>query len=177
MSEFVERISKWHQMLRPVLVTSEKRSNFDIHALGTDIMNKFDANTAEEPTTTEMKISEITFSDVMDGRDETCTARYFLSLLLLANNKNIYLNKAHPEQNGHVICSPDDIKIQFRNQTRHWDEVKRIDEHLEEARTRVDEHSPSAVSNQRDNTEQREIVSRKSTKVAQKRRNIQIEHS
>lgn len=173
MSEFVERISKWHQMLRPVLATSEKRSNFDIHALGTDIMNKFTINTSENSSTTQMENKEITFTDVMDGRDKTYTARYFLSLLLLTNNKNIYLNRAHPEQNGHVVCSPDDIKIRFRNQTRHWDEVKRIDEHLEEARARVDEHIPSAVPNESDISEQRQNLSGKNIKgknKAQKRK-------
>lgn len=132
-------------MLRPILATSEKRSNFDIHELGTDIMNKFTENSTDEPAATQIKNNEITFTDVMDGRDETYTARYFLSVLLLTNNKNVYLTKAHPEKNGHVICSPDDIRIRFRNQTRHSDELERIDEQLEAARTRVDEHSPSSV--------------------------------
>lgn len=171
-SEFVERISKWHDMLRPVLATSQKRSNFDIHELGSDIMNKFSENATDDPATqSASNKNEITFTDVMDGRDETCTARYFLSLLLLTNNKNVHLQVAHPEQNGEVICSPDDIKIQFRNGTRHWDEVNRIDEHLEEARAQP-EYEPSTVANENnDNLVQAgKSKSTKSKKVTQKRK-------
>lgn len=146
MGEFVERISKWHAMLRPVLATSEKRNNFDIHALGTDIMDKFNDTTVTTGTNDETDSSvntksTISFGDVMNGRDETYTARYFLSLLLLTNNKNVYLDVAHPERNGDEICSPDDIKIGFRNRTRHWDEVNRIEEHLEVARAQTENSS------------------------------------
>lgn len=171
-SEFVERISKWHSMLRPVLAMSQKRSDFDIHELGTDIMNKFSESPADEPAPQSAgDKNEITFTDVMDGRDETYTARYFLSLLLLTNNKNVHLNVAHPEQNGDVICSPDDIKIRFRNGTRHWDEVNRIDEHLVEARAQP-ECGPSASHNENNENvvQMGKTKSTKTKKVAQKRK-------
>lgn len=173
-SEFVERISKWHSMLRPVLALSQKRSDFDIHELGTDIMNKFSETSTDDSATqsaSENNKNEITFTDVMDGRDETYTARYFLSLLLLTNNKNVHLNVAHPEQNGDVICSPDDINIQFRNGTRHWDEVNRIDEHLVEARAQP-ERSPSLEHSEHSTNvvQEGKTKSPKSKKAAQKRK-------
>lgn len=126
-SDMVERVSKWHQMLRPVLANCEKRNNFDIHALGSDIIDLFPQNEEQktEPT-------EISFTDVMKGRDQTYTARYFLSLLLLTNNKNVHLKAMHPEQNGKVLCSKDDIRIKLRSRKRHLDEVNKIDQHLNE---------------------------------------------
>lgn len=146
-SEIVERVSKWHEMLHPILSECEKRSNFDIHALGTDIMNVFPNENHESQNDQGIEhlstANEISFDDVMDGRDKTYTARYFLSLLLLTNNKNVYLDVKHPEQNGDVICSKDNIKIKMRSKARHLDEVNRIDQHLNESVIRVQSSSES----------------------------------
>lgn len=131
----VERVSKWHEMLRPVLADCEKRNNFDIHALGTDIIDLFSNNEEEKNHPT-----EITFKDVMKNRDETYTARYFLSMLLLTNNKNINLNIiSYPEKNGKILCSKDDIRIKLLSRTRHLDEVNKIDQHLDD--TQLTEHA------------------------------------
>lgn len=130
----VGRVSKWHEMLRPVLANCEKRNNFDIHALGSDIMNLF-----PEENSTNQSSTEISFTDVMKDRDQTYTARYFLSLLLLTNNKNVDLKVRHPEQNGEGVCSKDDIRIKLRSRNRHLDEVNKMDKHLEESTIRVDE--------------------------------------
>lgn len=130
--DMVGRVSKWHEMLRPVLQNCEKRNNFDIHALGSDIINLF-------PESEEQQSPEITFTDVMKNRDETYTARYFLSLLLLTNNKNVQLKVKHPEQNGEIVCSKDDITIKLRSRNRHLDEVNKMDKHLNESTIRVDE--------------------------------------
>lgn len=127
----VERVSKWHQMLRPVLANCEKRNNFDIHALGTDIIDIFPSEKDEiNPT-------EISFSDIMKGRDQTYTARYFLSLLLLTNTKNVHLKVMHPEQNGTVLCSKDDIRIKLQSRTRHLDEVNKIDQRLNDPKSQI----------------------------------------
>lgn len=124
MRDMVERVSKWHENLRPVLQHSEARNNFNIHALGTDIINLFPD---EKPD------HEISFTNVMENRDQTYTARYFLSLLLLTNTKNVKINVKHPEQNGKVLCSKDDLKIKLLSRTRHMDEVNKINEHLEDS--------------------------------------------
>lgn len=132
MTDMVGRVSKWHEMLRPVLANCEKRNNFDIHALGSDIMNLFPEDNPNPST-------EISFNDIMKDRDQTYTARYFLSLLLLTNNQNVDLKVKHPEQNGKVVCSKDDIRIKLRSRNRHLDEVNKMDKHLEESTIRVDE--------------------------------------
>lgn len=135
----VERVSKWHEMLRPVLANCEKRNNFDIHALGSDIINMF-------PPEEENHSNEYSFTDVMKGRDQTYTARYFLSLLLLTNTKNVQLNCMHPEHNGKILCSKDDIRIRLRSRTRHLDEVNKIDRHLNESQLRVNPTSGEPIN-------------------------------
>lgn len=126
----VERVSKWHEALRPVLANCEQRNNFDIHALGTDIIDMFPEQQQEAQPT------EISFTDVMKGRDQTYTARYFLSLLLLTNTKNVHLKVMHPEDNGTKICSKDDMRIKLRSRARHLDEVNKIDQHLNQPKPR-----------------------------------------
>lgn len=135
----VERVSKWHEMLRPVLADCEKRNNFDIHALGTGIMDLFpqDEEQRQHPT-------EISFTDIMKDRDATYTARYFLSMLLLTNNKNVQLKVMHPEQNGKILCSKDDIRIKLQSRARHLDEVNKIDQHLNETQS---SHGAKSTSN------------------------------
>lgn len=128
-TDMVERVSKWHEMLRPVLANCEQRNNFDIHALGTDIIDIFPQQDETPPT-------EISFTDVMKERDQSYTARYFLSLLLLTNTKNVHLKVMHPEDNGKKLCSKDDIRIKLRSRTRHLDEVNKIDQHFNEPKSR-----------------------------------------
>lgn len=119
----IERVSKWHEQLRPILQHSEKRNNFDIHALGTDIIDLFPANN---------KSHEISFANIMENRDPSYTARYFLSLLLLTNTKNVKIDVNH---NGDStakkkLCEPNNLKIQLLSRSRHLDQVNKINEHL-----------------------------------------------
>lgn len=134
----VERVSKWHEMLRPILSDCEKRNNFDIHALGTDIIDMFPGDEEQR-----LQPTEISFTDVMKNRDETYTARYFLSMLLLTNNKNIHMKVMHPEHNGKILCSKDDIRIKLQSRARHLDEVNKIDQHLDSTQST---HMASHVS-------------------------------
>lgn len=125
MRDMIERVSKWHKMLQPVLQYSEKRNNFDIHALGTDIIDLFPEEKSDH---------DITFNSILQNRDPSYRARYFLSLLLLTNTKNVKINVDHPELNGKRVCPTDELKIKLLSRTRHYDEVDRIHEHFEEPR-------------------------------------------
>lgn len=151
MRDMVERVSKWHENLRPVLQHSEARNNFNIHALGTDIINLFPEEKPEH---------EISFTNVMENRDQTYTARYFLSLLLLANTKNVKINVKHPEQNGKVLCSKDDLKIKLLSRTRHMDEVNKINEHLDDSSIAVAGSSKKFMSNI-DHSEPTKLIGKK----------------
>lgn len=138
MREMVERVSKWHENLRPILQHSEARNNFNIHALGTDIINLFPEENPQH---------EISFAKVMEDRDPSYTARYFLSLLLLTNTSNVKINVKHPEQNGKVLCAIDDLKIKLLSRTRHMDEVNKINEHLDDSSVAVAGSSKNFESN------------------------------
>lgn len=124
MREIMDRVSKWHTLLHPVLQESEQRSHFDINAVGTDIIDMFPPEKPEH---------EITFSNVLENREPSYCARYFLSLLLLTNTKNVQLSVEQPQLNGKRVCPTDDIKLKLLSRTRHYDEVLRLDEHLEAA--------------------------------------------
>lgn len=124
----VERVGKWHEALKPVLQYSEQRNNFDIHALGSDIINHF-------PHQIESAANEISFANVMENRDQTYTARYFLSLLLLSNTKNVQISVKNVERNGKQVCSKDDLKIKLLSRTRHLDEVNKINKHFNEPKS------------------------------------------
>lgn len=133
MQAMVHRVSKWHNTLQPILAQSEQRNNFDINALGSDIIDMFPEN---EPS------KEITFADVMENRDQSYTARYFLSLLLLTNTENIHITRSNPEMNGKTVCRREDLNIKLLSRARHLDNVHQIDEHLEKNRMKRPAEEP-----------------------------------
>ena len=119
MQAMCDRVGEWHKNLQPVLAHSEKRNHFDVHELGSDIINLFPS---------ENKDHEVSFSEVMTDRDQSYTARYFLSLLLLTNTKNVSINVVHPENNGKRLCPKDELKIKLLSTQRHYDDVSNIHE-------------------------------------------------
>lgn len=121
MQDMVERVGKWHKHLQPILEQCEQRSNFDIHALGSDIIDMFPANEPEK---------EMSFADVMQQRDQSYTARYFLSLLLLTNTKNVHIERTQPELNGKTVCRKEDLKVKLISRNRHLDRIHNMDEHM-----------------------------------------------
>lgn len=133
MQAMVKRVSKWHTTLQPILAQSEQRNNFDIHALGTDIIDMFPES---EPS------KEITFADVMENRDQSYTARYFLSLLLLTNTENVHITRTNPELNGKTVCRKEDLNIRLLSRARHLDNVHQIDAHLEMNRMKRSAEEP-----------------------------------
>lgn len=125
------RVKEWHEHLRPVLKKCKERSDFDIHALGSDIINIFPE---DEP------YKQITYADVMKNRDHADNARYFLSLLLLTNTKNVHIERTNPELNGKVICRKEELNIRLVSRARHLDSVNNIDKHLD--RNRISSTAP-----------------------------------
>lgn len=124
MQEMVERVSNWHKHLRPILERCEERSKFDIHALGSDIIDGFPEDEPEKV---------VSFADIMKSRDQSYTARYFLSLLLLTNTKNVHIERTEPELNGKKVCHKDDLKVKLLNRTRHLDSIQNMEsmEHMD----------------------------------------------
>lgn len=125
MQAMAHRVNAWHRHLQPILQKCEQRCSFDIHGLGSDIINIFPEDQPEK---------EINFVNVMENRDQSFTARYFLSLLLLTNTKNVHIEQKHPELNGKVVCRKEDLKIKLLSRERHLDNIHHMDEHMEQGK-------------------------------------------
>lgn len=78
------KVHEWHNHLRPILACSRERHHFDVFALGTEIMTQFDRN--------DVAVEQVSFNNVMEEKDESLISRYFLSMLLLANQGNIRID-------------------------------------------------------------------------------------
>ncbi|XP_023035790.1 uncharacterized protein LOC6651440 isoform X2 [Drosophila willistoni] len=85
-----EAIQEWHRRLAPALEAAHARQNFDIQALGTEILNVCQAENGEA-----------SMAKVMEDKDPTTLCRYMLASLLLTNHGNVSLdfgqrNKSKP---------------------------------------------------------------------------------
>lgn len=81
MRSMSKRVSDWHHSLRAVLLKSQARNCFDIHELGTHII---EAVKSRGSGVVESTLST-TFEDVLAGRDPCSIANYFLSMLQLVS--------------------------------------------------------------------------------------------
>ena len=70
----------WHENLAPKLEEVEKRGDFDIHAYGTQILDKFPDDNRK---------TTIKFQDVISASSPEEVPRLFLSTLMLANTQNL----------------------------------------------------------------------------------------
>lgn len=75
MKTMSKRVSDWHQSLRAVLQESQNRNCFDIHELGTHIIELVKSRGSTIST----------FEDVLTGREPSSIANYFLSMLQLVS--------------------------------------------------------------------------------------------
>ncbi|XP_055850269.1 uncharacterized protein LOC129914873 [Episyrphus balteatus] len=78
------KVHQWHSHLQPILACSRERHHFDVFAIGTEIMTQFDRN--------DVCNEKVSFKNVMEEKDESLISRYFLSMLLLANQGNIRID-------------------------------------------------------------------------------------
>ncbi|VVC32198.1 Condensin-2 complex subunit H2, C-terminal,Condensin II complex subunit H2, N-terminal [Cinara cedri] len=76
-----KRVDAWHDKLRPILKEEEKKTEFDVHAYGTDILNSF-SHVGEEKL----------FKDLVKDKNSSDVSRYFLSVLMMANTYNLKLS-------------------------------------------------------------------------------------
>lgn len=121
--ELIEKVNNWHRKLRPILIESEKRNHFDIHAYGTEIIDSFGS---EESTTTETP--KINFAQVMENKQQDFTARYFLSMLMLANTNNVEI--VAKNQDPQRLTAKEDIELRLLSRKRHHQEMESIGERI-----------------------------------------------
>ena len=79
-TELAKRVRIWHENLGPKLEEVEKRGDFDIHAYGTQILDKFPEGNRK---------TTIKFQDVISESSPEEVSRLFLSSLMLANTQNL----------------------------------------------------------------------------------------
>lgn len=134
--ELIEKVNNWHRKLKPILALSEKRNHFDIHAYGTEIINSFGPEVAEEPSSPQL----INFAQVMEQKQEDFTARYFLSMLMLANTNNVEIVARN--QDPSRLTQKEDIELRLLSRKRHHQEMESMGERIPCDNTQLDEGKP-----------------------------------
>uniref|UniRef100_A0A182MWP6 Condensin-2 complex subunit H2 C-terminal domain-containing protein n=1 Tax=Anopheles culicifacies TaxID=139723 RepID=A0A182MWP6_9DIPT len=119
--ERFDKVSLWHRNLKPILMESEKRTHFDIHAYGTEIIDTFDPNVP-------LGSESITLEKVLSNKPPHSTARFFLSVLMLANTSNIEINNRN--QDPHRLSTTGEIDLRLLSRKRHHKELEALGEIL-----------------------------------------------
>lgn len=109
-------VNKWHSYLKPILKASHARANFDIHELGTEILEGFPKQESSSSNRT------VTFADVVKDKEQPDICRYFLSTLLLANTENIRLSVAPKGKDQ--VTEYKDMQLSFLSSERHFQEME-----------------------------------------------------
>lgn len=112
--EITMEVNNWHSILKPILKESHARANFDIHELGTEILNGF------------VQKEDRTFEDIVQGKSKPDICRYFLSTLLLANTENVRLelDKTRDKSGKAQVMEFKQIRLKFLSAERHHKEME-----------------------------------------------------
>ncbi|XP_053690240.1 uncharacterized protein LOC128738840 [Sabethes cyaneus] len=121
--ELIEKVNNWHRKLKPILFQSEQRNHFDIHAYGTEIIESFAPQTDANSSA-----SNISFAQIMDNKQQDYTARYFLSMLMLANTNNVQIVTRN--QNPNRLTTKEDIELRLLSRKRHHQEMESMGERI-----------------------------------------------
>lgn len=110
-SALTQRVSAWHDMVRPRLDAVELRKAFDIHAYGSRILDSL-----PEPQQGEEAVRGENFNAIFGGekREEVC--RYFLSALMLANTSNVEILPC-------PALAIDQLRLSLLSTTRHHEQL------------------------------------------------------
>ncbi|XP_053671454.1 uncharacterized protein LOC128721699 [Anopheles nili] len=119
--ERFDKVSQWHRKLKPILLESEKRNHFDIHAYGTQIIDTFDRNAP-------LGVEAITLEKVLHNQPPHSTARFFLSMLMLANTNNVHIYNIN--QDPLRLSSTAEIELRLLSRKRHHKEMEALGELL-----------------------------------------------
>lgn len=80
------QVHSWHQRLKPILLHSERRNDFDVRETSRNIVACFSNcdSSLQTKTQTDRLVS---FENIMERRDKADTARYFFSMLQMVSWK------------------------------------------------------------------------------------------
>ncbi|XP_055616088.1 uncharacterized protein LOC129762124 [Toxorhynchites rutilus septentrionalis] len=124
--ELIEKVNNWHRKLKPILIQSEKRNHFDIHAYGTEIIDSFGMTTTTEGSLLSAPV--ISFAQIMGNKQQDYTARYFLSMLMLANTNNVQILARNQDSNQ--LSETNDIELRLLSRKRHHQEMESMGEKI-----------------------------------------------
>lgn len=88
--ELNARISMWRSKLDPILEEQQKRKGYNIQECATEILNTLEEKTRESER------NDVSFSDIVVGKETWEVSRFFLASLLLINCGNIVVHKQEP---------------------------------------------------------------------------------
>lgn len=106
-------MKNWHQYLKPILKESEARNHFDIHEYGTKIIDSFPSSSK----TSQTNRPKTTLGNILEGQERYSTARYFLSMLQLANTNNVHINVQNKDPKK--LSNIHEIELELLSRTRH----------------------------------------------------------
>ena len=127
----IEKVQNWHKQLKPILMESEMRCDFDIHEIGSHIIDAFSNETYVE-------CPIITFENIMVSKRMDYTSRYFLSMLQLANSNNIEIHVKNKSTSKCAYKSDIELKL-----------ISRARQNLSEE---IESHQPSNNRKRKQNT-------------------------
>uniref|UniRef100_A0A240PLJ8 Condensin-2 complex subunit H2 C-terminal domain-containing protein n=1 Tax=Anopheles atroparvus TaxID=41427 RepID=A0A240PLJ8_ANOAO len=128
--ERIRKVNRWHKKLKPILIESEKRNHFDIHEYGTQIIDTFDKATAApgDNLIGDLHRPTITLASVLQNKPAHSTARYFLSMLMLANTNNVEI--VNKNRDPLRLSTTDEIELRLISRKRHHQEMEALGELL-----------------------------------------------
>lgn len=110
-TDLERRVNQWRKTVVPKLQAEEKRTEFDIHRYGSQILSQF-PNDGRKQT--------ISFRQSMKGQDDPReVSRFFLSCLMLANSHNVELSTSDPDD-----FAMDCLELTLKSRVRHHEELE-----------------------------------------------------
>ncbi|KAJ9575267.1 hypothetical protein L9F63_025782, partial [Diploptera punctata] len=103
--QMLERVKEWERYIRPRLKQADERGHFDIHSVGSQILESFADSTSG---------TVLEFHQFMEDKPRVDVARYFLATLQLANTNNVEIQESKP---GHLAM--DCMQLKLVSSVRH----------------------------------------------------------
>ncbi|GMH93703.1 hypothetical protein TrST_g6089 [Triparma strigata] len=122
-SQLTKRVADWSFKLQPTLQSEEKRTAFDIHETGTEILGGMQAAVSKQKAEGKKfkgsNASIVDFHAVTSGMEQYEVCRVFLASLMLANAGNITLS--HPEMDGSGVADNINMELHGTNLDKPMD--------------------------------------------------------
>lgn len=113
---FTKKAARWIEIYKPIVEKTTNRKKFNIRDYGDKVMETITCNIESPEKTTES--GQKTLEDVLGTQTFQEASKYFLAVLVLANNGNLELEKPSSDPLTVNKCN-----IKFLNNERHHDKL------------------------------------------------------